>query len=58
MMFFKKQIVRTPIMLINRQMWGLVLLKVKQLLGCKRILIIFSNPLIIQKRNQKSREVN
>ena len=58
MMFFKKQIVRTPIMLINRQMWGLVLLKVKQLLGCKGILIIFFNPLIIQKRNQKSREVN
>ena len=57
-MFFKKQIVHTPIMLINRQMWGLVLLKVKQLLERKGILIIFSNPLITQKRNWKSRELN
>ena len=57
-MFFKKQIVHTPIMLINRQMWGLVLLKVKQLLERKGILIIFSNPLITQKRNRKSRELN
>ena len=31
-MSFKEQIVHTPIMVINTQMWGLMLLKVKQLL--------------------------
>lgn len=44
--FFKEQIVHTPVMVINREMWGLMLLKVKQLLRLMEILIIYSNPLI------------
>ena len=35
---FKEQIVHTPITVINRQIWDLKLLKVKQLLGLMEIL--------------------